>query len=280
MKLNDFLAFDVETATRKKGSICQIGYVIVRDLKIVKEFFRKVRPPDNDYEPAQTGIHHMNSNDTKHEPEFPEIWKLIREDFESNLLVAHNVKSTERPALIQTLENYGLEVPDLKWFCTYELTDLALVDACESLCVELTKHHDALADAKACANILIKMTLGEKLDESLITPKEKKSPFDGYEHLHGAVLKKNLDVDDKDNPFYDKRVVITGKLSSMEKNEAAEILQGKGANVNTSISKLTDFVITGSGAGPVKLEKVAALNSKGAGIELLKEDQFLKMINQ
>ena len=43
----DFLAFDVETANRNRGSICQIGLTIVADGAIVQTETLLCRPPES-----------------------------------------------------------------------------------------------------------------------------------------------------------------------------------------------------------------------------------------
>lgn len=48
---------------------------------------------------------------------------------------------------------------------------------------------------------------------------------------------------------------------------------------DTSITRRTQYVIAGSGAGPVKLKKIADFNSRGADIRIINESDFLKMID-
>lgn len=279
MNLTSFIAFDVETATQKKSSICQIGYSKVRDLKIVESKSFLVQPPDNEYLALHSSIHGLSSLDTKNEPLFPKIWKIIKKDFKSYTLVAHNA-SFDTSVLVSTLEYYNIKVPKLDCICTYKLTNLKLKALCESLRVELVNHHDAMHDAKACAESLIKIINGEEPDHSLIQPEKSSDPFsfEGHERIKGDVLKPNLDVEDKDNPFYSKKVVFTGVLNTISRKEAANILKDKGADIDTGISKRTNYVVVGSGAGPSKLKKIEQYNLGGAEIIILNEETFLNMI--
>lgn len=50
--------------------------------------------------------------------------------------------------------------------------------------------------------------------------------------------------------------------------------------MNTSISKNTDMVIVGNAAGPKKKEKIKDLQGQGFPIEVLKEWQLLKILNE
>jgi DNA ligase (NAD+) len=77
---------------------------------------------------------------------------------------------------------------------------------------------------------------------------------------------------EEDLPLKGKTVVLTGTLSSMERNQAKEKLMALGAKVTGSVSKNTDLVIAGETAGS-KLAKAEKL-----GVEVIDEDAFLKMI--
>lgn len=75
-----------------------------------------------------------------------------------------------------------------------------------------------------------------------------------------------------ENPFYKKRVVLTGTLSKYTRDEAKEILERLGANVSGSVSSKTDYVLAGENAGS-KLT-----DAKNLGIKIISEDEFEKMI--
>jgi DNA polymerase-3 subunit epsilon len=140
MNLKDFLAFDVETANQKRSSICQIGYVKVQNLKIINEVSYLVQPPDNEYSAFNSNLHGISALNTKNEPFLPEIWNLIEKDFKSNILVAHNA-SFDLNALVSSLEIYGIPNPNLDCLCTMRMTGLGLKSLCESLEINLDKHH-------------------------------------------------------------------------------------------------------------------------------------------
>ena len=73
-------------------------------------------------------------------------------------------------------------------------------------------------------------------------------------------------------PLAGKTVVLTGKLASMSREEAAAQLEALGARVAGSVSPKTSFVVAGEDAGS-KLDKARAL-----GIEILDEAGFLKRL--
>ena len=71
-----------------------------------------------------------------------------------------------------------------------------------------------------------------------------------------------------------KTFVLTGTLSSMTRDEAAEKIKQMGGKTSSSVSKKTSFVVAGENAGS-KLNKAQNL-----GVIILNEDDFLKMINK
>ena len=70
--------------------------------------------------------------------------------------------------------------------------------------------------------------------------------------------------------FGGERAVLTGKLSSMGRREAGELIRRLGGEVQSSVTKTTTLVIAGEDAGS-KLEKARA-----KGIPILTEEEFLK----
>lgn len=72
--------------------------------------------------------------------------------------------------------------------------------------------------------------------------------------------------------FSGKRVVLTGGLNSMARNDATRILEDLGAKVTSSVSRSTDIVIAGNDAGS-KLDKARELN-----IKVIDEATFLELI--
>ncbi|MDO8386498.1 MAG: NAD-dependent DNA ligase LigA [Polaromonas sp.] len=91
----------------------------------------------------------------------------------------------------------------------------------------------------------------------------------GIEWIQSAQKVTSLD---SRSPFQAKTVVITGSLEAVSREKAKELLEAAGARVSASVSKKTDFVVAGPGAGS-KL-----IDAQKLGIRLMSEDEFLKML--
>jgi len=73
-----------------------------------------------------------------------------------------------------------------------------------------------------------------------------------------------------ENPLRGKTIVLTGTLERLERSKAEALLRKFGAHPSGSVSKKTDIVVAGPGAGS-KLNKARTL-----GIRIWDEKQFLK----
>ena len=74
--------------------------------------------------------------------------------------------------------------------------------------------------------------------------------------------------------FAGMSIVLTGKLETLTRDEASQIIEDLGGASTTSVSKKTAFVIAGSDAGS-KRDKAATL-----GIKIISEEEFLEIIKR
>ena len=90
-------------------------------------------------------------------------------------------------------------------------------------------------------------------------------------------LAAQLDIQDAEHPKTDtavagKTVVFTGALERLTRDEAKAQAERLGAKVSGSVSKKTDLVVAGPGAGS-KLKTATEL-----GIQVMTEDEWLALV--
>lgn len=286
IEIPNFVAIDFETATPDRMA-CQLGIVVVNDYKITEELRFYIQPPNNTYHFHNMANNFVKPTDTEFSPTFLELWPTIKHYFENQYIVAHNT-TFDIGVLLVNCSYYNIPEPKLNnIICTCEMHNMTnLVDACGFYGLSINKHHDALEDARACALLLIKyMELSQVIScKKKIISKEsdKNLIFKSKERtLSSAAKQQDLtNVVDKDNFFYNKKVVISGTFKSFEMREDLALkLKGLGADINTSISKKTNIFIYGEDFGPVKMNKVNELINNGTDITLINEENLLKLLN-
>ncbi|MCF8302182.1 MAG: 3'-5' exoribonuclease [Bacteroidales bacterium] len=276
MNPKNFTAFDVETPTLLNNTICSLGIVKVENSEIVysKEFL--IQPPENKYTYRNIDIHGITPLLTENSPSFDKVWPNISKFFDNQFIVAHNI-SFDINVLTKTLDFYKLTIPAFKGLlCTYEITGYALDVACKCYNIELN-HHNALSDAIACAKLFIKASHPNVFspDRSIVDSYNKKSssPITYHEKIRSELLKPDFENCDQQNPFYRKKVVISGVFDNYSRNDLARILKEKGADIDTDVTKRTNYLIVGKKFGPSKYAK-----AKKYSVHIISEDDFIKMI--
>lgn len=149
-----FTAIDFETAQGYRWSICQVGLVRVERGCIIREMSLLVQPPRNYYWDRFIQIHGITPQDTMASPTFDRIWNTIEPFIKDQHVVAHNGLCFDFPVLSQTLAYYGMSAPEYEKHCTYRIFRKNLASLCVQYGIPL-HHHDALSDAKACAELFL-----------------------------------------------------------------------------------------------------------------------------
>ncbi len=156
-----------------------------------------------------------------------------------------------------------------------ETTALALArgygswDAFHDACLKVAKgNEEAIAEMDALDQI------GETVIQSV-------AAYFGESHNRGIVerLTREVTILDAERPksnsaIAGKTVVFTGALEKMTRDEAKARAERLGAKVSGSVSKKTDYVVAGPGAGSKLAE------ARKHGVAVLTEDEWLKLIGE
>ena len=87
----------------------------------------------------------------------------------------------------------------------------------------------------------------------------------------GVTLTKEIEIYNNLH-FVGKTFVFTGTLKQLTRSEAKEIVEKYGGRFSSSISKNTDYVVAGHGAGSKKMK------AEELGVDILSEDNFKELM--
>jgi DNA ligase (NAD+) len=141
----------------------------------------------------------------------------------------------------------------------------AFEDACNKLAVkdeETRREMDALDQ------------IGETVIESLTAYFGETHNRKMVDRLTGQVKIRDAEKPRTDSPVAGKTVVFTGALETMTRDEAKAMAERLGAKVAGSVSKKTDYVVAGPGAGS-KLD-----NARALGVAVLSEQEWADLVGR
>lgn len=161
--MNDFVAIDVETANFEASSICAIGAAKVRGGIITDTFYSLVRPEPDYYSYRCMAVHGLSDADTHSAPCFDSVWHRLEIWAENLPFAAHNA-SFDRGCICAACRVYRID-PPMPFYCTLQaaraklprgiVQSKSLDSLCDFFGITLKQHHNALADAEACAKLAI-----------------------------------------------------------------------------------------------------------------------------
>lgn len=307
--MKDFIAFDFETANRNRHSICAVGMVIVKDRQVADTIYQLINPEEH-FDGFNIAIHNITPNDVRDAPTFDVFYQSIRDKVDNQTMVAHNL-AFDGYALRDNLERYQIQPCHNSLLCTYQLSKRLILDkrsyTLDSVChhygIDLTNHHHALDDARACAEIMLKLSdefelanfdsiyRKTNINVGVISPNQfrtshVKSPNKkrNYERVDLSAIEISKEAD-KTNPLYGRNIVFTGKLTLFSRQEAAQLAANKGGKPQNSINKGTNYIVFGDfenamikGAKSSKLQKAEKMISEGKELQIISEADFRKMV--
>ena len=270
-----FVAVDFEHLTPNHETACAVGMVKVINQVIVQEFYSLIKPAPDERKTLNTHVHGITEEMCANAPTFDALLPFMERFTDGCTLVVHN-HGTEKSVLEKACRYYGKTDSPLyqpSFIDTYNFTGKSLEDSCKMAGIELREHHNALEDARACAELYMKVQGGE-----IVKPNPDAVSAMGYQKKDSSLYE--LLPDEKlqrtDTPFYHKHIITTGEFRSYPNNRNALLkkLQLLGAINLKSITKSTEWAIVGEGAGPSKMEKLAQMPE----VRIIHEEELMEML--
>ena len=309
----DFVAIDVETANRRRSSICQVGIAVFKSGKCVdvKEILVN---PEEEFDRACVNVHGIEAERVVGAAVFADVYRdFIHPLLNEQVVVSHT--GFDRTSIESACTRCSLDYPDSRWLDSAQLvrrtwrdrasSGYGLAPVAEMLGIELD-HHNAGDDARVAGMIAVEAAglLGLDLSACLVRsrlsvavaygdkkkktyPSRKKRP--AREPRTASELELTLDeavataVDQGLEPLEGQQFVFTGTLT-LVRNEAEYEVEALGGAAGRSVTKRTTVVVVGeqnaAALSPgqtksVKHRKAEKLIGQGQDITILGENDFV-----
>ncbi len=281
MRNLNFVAIDFETMTPELTSACAVGLVKVINGTFQKKFYSLIKPIPDLQNRTNTAIHGITHEMVEAAPTFGELYPTL-ESFIGDLpIVCHN-RGADINILQRCMACWHFDsINTSNNYCTFELTGMSLTACCAKFGINQGVHHDALDDAIACAKVFLACqgSIVSTVFKGGIAAAMASAAAKKYERSTLDPLA-DEQVQNQDTPFFHAKVVITGTFSAYpNRNELGQLLQALGADIDTAISKRTNVVVMGQGAGPAKVKKIEDLRANGHDIRIIYEEELKQILN-
>jgi DNA polymerase III subunit epsilon len=276
----DFVAIDVETANADMASICQIGIAHIIDGAIAQEWVTYVDPEDY-FDWINVSIHGIDEERVKGAPTLPAIADQLHRFLDNRVGVCHT--HFDRIAVLQSFSKYGLRSPSCTWLDSARVArrtwqqfasrGYGLASVCSFLGYEFA-HHDALADAKAAAHVLMAAIENTGMGvQGWLQRVEQPCGEVARDGNPGGALNGEI-------------LVFTGSLE-LPRWQAAEMAAKVGCTVGEGVTKKTTILVVGDqdisklawNDKSSKHRKAEQLIHDGQAIRILRESDFKELVS-
>ena len=286
----NFDTVDVETANADRSTICQIGIVHVRDGQVRDRWVSLVDPEDW-FDAWNIAIHGLSAEVVEGAPTLPALDGELRARLGPSVVVSHT--NFDRVAIERAMEKYNLSQPQITWLDSakvvrrawpdrYSHSGYGLASVAKDLGVTF-RHHDALEDATALAEIVIRASEETGFDISGWLERTAR-PINPNRRSDGSAIQ--IGDANLDGHLFGETVVFTGSLG-VTRQRATDLATQVGCAVLGSVTKRTTILVVGlqdkerlnGYTKSSKHRKAESLVSKGAGIQILSEADFHAMLS-
>ena len=275
---NRFVAIDVETANADMSSICQIGIAQYEDGNLVGEWSSLINP-NTYFSPMNISIHGIKKEDVKNSPRIGDVLGTLNKFMGNTISVSHT--HFDRVSIKLALDKNRLPGIETTWLDSamvarrtwkeVSMRGYGLANLCEKIGYEF-KHHDALEDAKACAQVLFAAISETGLDIDAWLKRIK------YPIAPSIKYGKKAREANPEGDLYGEIVVFTGALE-IPRREAVNLAAIMGCCVASGVTKKTSLLVVGD-------QDIQKLNGKEKSSkhvraeELIKQGQEIRIIKE
>ena len=286
----NFDAIDVETANADRSTICQIGIVHVRDGHI-RDRWESLVDPEDWFDAYNIDIHGISAETVEGAPTLSALDGELRARLGASAVVSHT--NFDRVAIERAMEKYSLSQLQTTWLDSakvvrrawpdrYSRKGYRLASVAKDLGITF-RHHDALEDATAAAEIVIRASEETGLDISGWL-KRTARPINPKRRNGGSAIQ--IEDANPDGLLFGETVVFTGSLG-VTRQQATDLAIQVGCEVRVSVTKRTTILVVGlqdkerlnGYTKSSKHRKTESLVRKGAGIQILSEADFHAMLS-
>lgn len=288
--------FDIEVLNNDPASMCAIGIVVLEGRKVKETYYSLIRPRNLAFDRYRYEVHHIRPNKLTREHSFKTIWSEIHHYFDNAIVVSHDVQN-DMAHLRAALTQAKLPYPELRMSCTNVLAHLfepdlghyGMGDLCAFYGVTLDNAHNALADAKACAGVLVKMMERYGYDSLDAIHQDKHLAYGIMKdnHYHNIIAPDMVSVETGhwQAPLYQRAFAFAGTMNTDKEAIDAKIRDAH-AFMSRNVNSHTDYLVIGKidyrnvryNHDNRKVKKALELKKDGQDLHIIHEDEFLHMI--
>lgn len=158
----NFTAIDFETANERRESACAVGVVRVRGGQITDTYATLLRPTVLRVDWRNQQVHGISEAELREAPSLADVWPELLPYLHRQPVAAHN-SAFDVSVLEYSCRDFGLPIPPFHALCSVKLAKVCwphferhkLDHVAGQFGIPLS-HHDALSDARACAEITVR----------------------------------------------------------------------------------------------------------------------------
>lgn len=290
----DFVVFDLETTgfNCKVDEICEIAALRIIDGEIADQFERLVYI-DGDMPAAAERVNHISKDMLEEAPHMTgALSSFLSFVGPSPVLVGHNIKTFDIPLIERVAASCSLDFSYKEAIDTLQLAKRAwpnlssykMDDLRDRLDFDIAGSHRALKDCVDEFELYMRIRHDVANGKASIKPPKRGRQVTGAAWSEKWNRKKakeflpTVSVFDESDPLYGKHVVLSGDIEGYAYNEVMQFICDCGGTPQDNVTRKTDYVVVGSGAGGSKVAKARLNQEKGLPTEILDEESFKRLV--